>query len=293
MAHVHPPHYAHFGPPRVAHFDPPKVVYYARFLHTKRTKALKWLKIGDVWGIGSRYAKMLQLQNVRTALDFIELPDDFVRDSMTVVGLRLKHDLMGKPSIQIEEVQNKKGIACTRSFHKDYTEFSELHERIATFASVCGRKLRRQGSDCNLVQVFVRTNPFKEHLPQYGRSVCIKLPYPTNSTLELTKHAVRGLKMIFKKGYHYKKAGIMVMALTPSASKQLNVFQNSDPRHLPLMKAIDRINLLSGFNVVKLGSQDLKREWKMNRNQLSPRYTSKFDDIITVNAHYPKEETET
>lgn len=85
----------------------------------------------------------------------------------------------------------------------------------------------------------------------------------------------------------------MVMALTPSASKQLNVFQNSDPRHLPLMKAIDRINLLSGFNVVKLGSQDLKREWKMNRNQLSPRYTSKFDDIITVNAHYPKEETET
>lgn len=260
---------------------------------TKRTKALKWLKIGDVWGIGSRYAKMLQLQNVRTALDFIELPDDFVRDSMTVVGLRLKHDLMGKPSIQMEEVQNKKGIACTRSFHKDYTEFSELHERVATFASVCGRKLRRQGSDCNLVQVFVRTNPFKEHLPQYGRSVCIKLPYPTNSTLELTKHAVRGLKMIFKKGYHYKKAGIMVMALTPSASKQLNVFQNSDPRHLPLMKAIDRINLLSGFNVVKLGSQDLKREWKMNRNQLSPRYTSKFDDIITVNAHYPKEETET
>lgn len=259
----------------------------------KRTKALKWLKIGDVWGIGSRYAKMLQLQNVRTALDFIELPDDFVRDSMTVVGLRLKHDLMGKPSIQMEEVQNKKGIACTRSFHKDYTEFSELHERIATFASVCGRKLRRQGSDCNLVQVFVRTNPFKEHLPQYGRSVCIKLPYPTNSTLELTKHAVRGLKMVFKRGYHYKKAGIMVMALTPSTSKQLNVFQNSDPRHLPLMKAIDRINLLSGFNVVKLGSQDLKREWKMNRNQLSPRYTSKFDDIITVNAHYPKEETET
>ena len=260
---------------------------------TKRTKALNWLKIGDVWGIGSRYAKMLQLQNVRTALDFIELPDDFVRDSMTVVGLRLKHDLMGKPSIQMEEVQNKKGIACTRSFHKDYTEFSELHERIATFASVCGRKLRRQGSDCNLVQVLVRTNPFKEHLPQYGRSVCIKLPYPTNSTLELTKHAVRGLKMIFKKGYHYKKAGIMVMALTPSASKQLNVFQNSDPRHLPLMKAIDRINLLSGFNVVKLGSQDLEREWKMNRNKLSPRYTSKFDDIITVNAHYPKEKTET
>lgn len=258
----------------------------------KRTKALKWLKIGDVWGIGSRYAKMLQLQNVRTALDFTELPDDFVRDSMTVVGLRLKHDLMGKPSIQMEEVQNKKGIACTRSFHKGYTEFSELHERIATFASVCSRKLRRQGSDCNLVQVFVRTNPFKEHLPQYARSVCIKLPYPTNSTLELTKHAVRGLKMVFKKGYHYKKAGIMVMALTPSASKQLNVFQNSDPRHLPLMKAIDRINLLSGFNVVKLGSQDLKREWKMNRNQLSPRYTSKFDDIITVNAHYPKEETE-
>lgn len=258
---------------------------------TKRTKALKWLKIGDVWGIGSRYAKMLQMQNVRTAYDFVNLPDDFVRDIMTVVGLRLKHDLMGKPSIQMEEVQNKKGIACTRSFSKDYKEFSELHERISTFASVCGRKLRKQGSDCNLIQVFVRTNPFKEHLPQYGRSICIKLPYPTNSTLELTKHAVRGLQLVFKKGYYYKKAGIMVMALTPSASKQLNIFQNSDPRHLPLMKAIDRINLLSGFNVVKLGSQDLNREWKMNRNQLSPKYTSKFDDIITINAHHQKEQT--
>ena len=258
---------------------------------TKRTKALKWLKIGDVWGIGSRYAKMLQLQNVRTALDFIELPDDFVRDSMTVVGLRLKHDLMGKPSIQMEEVQNKKGIACTRSFHKDYTEFSELHERIATFASVCARKLRRQGSDCNLIQVFVRTNPFKEHLPQYGRSVCLKLPYPTNSSIELTKFALKGLSSIFKKGYAYKKAGVIVMGLTPSESKQLNVFHNSDPRHSPLWKAIDRINLLSGYDAVKLGGQDLRQKWKMNRNLLSPRYTSKLEEILKINVH-DKEEIE-
>ncbi|MEM8510369.1 MAG: DUF4113 domain-containing protein [Bacteroidota bacterium] len=245
----------------------------------KRTKALKWLKIGDVWGIGGRYTKMLQLQNVRTAYDFVQLPDDFVRHSMTVVGLRLKHDLMGKPSIQMEEVQNKKGIACTRSFDKDYSDFEDVKERISTYASVCASKLRKQGSDCNLVHVFVRTNPFRENVPQYGRSTVIRLPYPTNSSLEIVAYAIAGLKAIFKKGFAYKKAGIMVMGLTPSEAKQLNVFKNSDPRHMPLMKAVDRINLLSGYDVVKLGGQDLKRKWKMNRNHLSPRYTTNINEI--------------
>jgi DNA polymerase V len=257
----------------------------------KRAKALRWIKVEDVWGIGPRYGNMLRLRNVRTALDFSLLPDDFVRDSMTVVGLRLKHDLMGKPSIQMEDIKPKQAIACTRSFDRDYLEYSDLRERVATFSCEVAKKLRAQGSDCNLVQVFVRSNPFKVHLPQYGRSVCLKLPYPTNSSIELTKFALKGLSSIFKKGYAYKKAGVIVMGLTPSESKQLNVFHNSDPRHSPLWKAIDRINLLSGHDVVKLGGQDLRRKWKMNRNLLSPRYTSKLEEILKINVH-DKEEIE-
>ena len=250
----------------------------------KRKKVLKWIKVNDVWGIGSKYAKMLSSYHVRTALEFSELTDDFVRDKMTVVGLRLKHDLMGKPSIQIEEIKSKKGIACTRSFHKKYTDYSEIAERISTFSGVCARKLRKQKSDCMAVMVFVRTNPFSKNKRQYGRSICVKIPYPTNSTIELTKHALIGLKAIYKEGYEYKKAGIMVMGLVPTLEKQFNLFQNSDPRHLPIMKTVDKINLLNGYDLVKFGGMDLKQKWKMNRNQLSPRYTSKLNEIITVNA---------
>ncbi|GMN12131.1 Y-family DNA polymerase [Croceitalea sp. MTPC9] len=248
----------------------------------KRKKVLNWIKVPDVWGIGSRYAKMLQMHSVHTALEFAQLPDDFVRDKMTIVGLRLKHDLMGKPSIQMEQVQNKKGIACTRSFPKMYTRYDDIAERIRTFSGVCARKLRRQGSDCTIIMVFLRSNPFRTDLKQYGRSVCVKLPYPTNSTIEITQHALKGLKSIYKEGYHYKKAGIMVMGLSPTLEKQFSLFENSDPRHLPIMKAIDRINLLNGYDCVKFGGMDLRRKWKMNRNRLSPKYTSKIDQIITV-----------
>lgn len=250
----------------------------------KRIKVLKWIKIGDVWGIGSRYAKMLEVHNVRTALDFALMPDAFIRDKMTVIGLRLKHDLMGKPSIQMEQVTNKKGIACTRSFSKMYSNFDDIAERIRTFSAICARKLRRQGSDCIMVQVFVRTNSFREDLPQYGRSVWVKLPFATNSTIELSKYALKGLKMIFKEGYQYKKAGIMVSGLTPSFEKQYNIFHNSDPRHISLMRTVDRINLLNGVDIVKFGGQDLRKKWKMNRNHLSPNFTSRINEIITINA---------
>jgi len=248
----------------------------------KRHKVLNWIKVPDVWGIGSRYAHMLELFNVRTALEFSRLPDDFVRDKMSVVGLRLKHDLMGRPSIQMERVQNKKGIACTRSFPKMYTDFESIAERIRTFSGICGKKLRTQGSDCTMIMVFLRSNPFRTDLKQYGRSICVKLPYPTNSTIEITRHALKGLESIFKEGYHYKKAGIMVMGLSPAHGKQLGIFENSDPRHLPLMRAVDKINLLNGYDCVKFGGMDLHRKWKMNRTRLSPKYTSHIDQIITV-----------
>lgn len=258
----------------------------------KRTKVLSWIKVPDVWGIGSRYAKMLEQFSVRSALEFSELPDDFVRDKMSVVGLRLKHDLMGKPSIQMEQIKSKKGIACTRSFSKMYTEFDDIAERIRTFSGVCALKLRRQNSDCSLITVFVRSNRFRSDLPQYGRSICVKLPYPTNSTIEITKGALDGLKMIFKQGYHYKKAGIMVMGLSPTFQKQFNIFHNSDPRHLSIMKAVDKVNLLNGFDVVKFGGMDLQRKWKMNRKKLSPNYTSNIKEIITINAIDKKDEKE-
>jgi len=160
----------------------------------------------------------------------------------------------------------------------------DIAERIRTFSGVCALKLRKQNSDCSLITVFLRSNRFRTDLPQYGRSFCVKLPYPTNSTIEITKYALKGLKSIYKKGYHYKKAGIMVMSLSPTFEKQFNLFNNSDPRHLKLMKTVDKLNLINGYDLVKFGGMDLQRKWKMNRNQLSPKYTSNINDIITINA---------
>lgn len=109
----------------------------------KRTKALKWLKIEDVWGVGRQHTKRLQAQNVFTAYDFTQLADEWVRMHLAIVGLRLKRDLQGIPTLDLEEAQPKKNIATTRSFETNYTEWEQLAERVSTFAASCAEKLRK------------------------------------------------------------------------------------------------------------------------------------------------------
>ncbi|MFN4082907.1 MAG: Y-family DNA polymerase [Bacteroidia bacterium] len=249
----------------------------------KRIKALKWLPIEDVWGIGRQHTKRLNALGVKTAYDFTLLGDDWVKKHMAVVGLRLKHDLQGIPTLSLEEVENKKNIATTRSFETLYTEFEQLKERVTTFAVMSGEKLRKQKSNCNAMLVFIHTNRFREDLPQCNRQIVVKLPYPTNSGIELSKFAIQGLERIFVKGYHYKKAGVVVMDFTPENMQQISLFENSNPKHKPLMHAIDKINTLYGQQKIRLASQDPKRVWKMKQERLSPRYTTKLSDIITIN----------
>lgn len=248
----------------------------------KRIKALKWLKIEDVWGIGRKHAKRLNNIGVITAFDFTQLDDQWVKKNMAIVGLRLKHDLQGIPTLDLEEPEAKKNIATTRSFEKNYTELEELSERVATFAVSCAEKLRKQNSCCNSLMVFIHTNGHRKDLPQYSRNIVVKLPYPTNSSIELAKFATQALKHIFKKGYHYKKAGVIVQDFTPATLPQLNIFENSNERHHSLMKAIDVINNSFGQQKIRLASQDLKRVWKMKQEKLSPCYTTRLSDIITV-----------
>ncbi len=249
----------------------------------KRIKALKWLKIEDVWGIGRRYAERLQERNIRTAYQFVNLPDDWVRNMMQVVGLRLKKDLEGIAHLYLEKPTYKKAIATTRSFEKMYTGFEEVKERVATFAVQCAAKLRRQHTHCSSITVFVRSNGFRKDLPQYRKKIRIKTAYPTHSTTELIRYAVAGLRMIFKEGYHYKKAGVIVGDITPENEKQLSLFSDENPKHQDLMTAIDRINYRIGEEKVKFACQDLDRTWKMRQEKRSPRYTTQLSEIITVN----------
>jgi DNA polymerase V len=248
----------------------------------KRIKALKWLAIDDVWGIGRKIATKLKGIGVHTAFDFTQLHDEYVRCNFSVVGLRLKHELEGMPRLDLEEVANKKSIATTRSFKKDITDINELRERISTYAVLCAEKLRAQKSDCNLLTVFILTNRFDKSKPQYYKSITITLPYASSSSITLSKYATQALLAIYKKGYHFKKGGVIINGLTSQNSKQVNLFANENPKHRNLMKAIDTINNNLGVSKIKLGSQDLGRTWKMRQERLSKRYTTNWNELLEV-----------
>lgn len=256
---------------------------YAIDTEEKRIKALKWTKIEDVWGIGRKHTKRLQAKNIHNAYQFTQLSDDWVRKEMAVVGLRLKHELEGKPTLDLEEPKNKKMIATTRSFEKAMTKLEDISERVATYTASCSEKLRKQDSHCNMIMVFVQTNYFRKDQPQYSRNIVINTDFPTNSTIELNHYAQVGLKAIFREGYHYKKAGVIVMGLTPNNETQLSLFNTSNPKHQPLMSVIDKMNKSYGTNKIKFANQSLGRQWKMKQEKLSKSYTTRLNEVITIN----------
>lgn len=248
----------------------------------KRIKALKWLKVEDIWGIGNNHAKYLRSHGVSNAFQFSQLPNEWVRKHMSVTSLRLKNDLEGIPTLNLEKAKPKKNIATTRTFDKNHSDFDTIKERVSTFSISCAEKLRKQKSNCNALMVFLHTNGHRKDLAQYKRNIFIKTPFPTNSSIEISSFAIQGLKKIYKKGYQYKKAGVIVMELTPEEEQQLNLFNNSNPKHKKLMYIVDKLNNTIGQNKVKLGSQDLERTWKMRQEKLSPRYTTQLNEIIKV-----------
>ena len=249
----------------------------------KRIKALKWTAIGDVWGIGRQHKNRLEAMGVHTALDFVKLPDSWIRANMSVLGLRLKKDLQGFPFIQLEEINPpKKSIATTRSFENTLTKWSDLEERVTTFAVSCAEKLRKQQSNCSALYVFVRSDPHKKGAVPYRNSCTLTLPYASNSSLELSKYALLAAKSLFREGIDYKKAGVIVLGLAPAESRQLTLFESHVGKHQALMQAIDTIHRRFGPNQMKLGNQDLKRTWKMRQEHLSKRYTTALSDIIKV-----------
>ena len=247
----------------------------------KIEKALRWTEIGDVWGIGRRYATKLKNIKVNNAWQFTQLPAQYVLKEMTIVGHRLQRDLSGVPTLELDEIAIKKNIAVTRSFDKMLDDYEDMKERVSTYAAKVSSKLRNQNSCCKVAYIFIHTNGHREDLPQYSNGITVQLPYSTNSTIVISKAALRGLSRIFKKGYQYKKAGIILMDLTPDTEKQLTLFYKEDPRHQILMKTIDRLNL-NCFDKVKFGGQDLNHTWKMRQEHLSKRYSTRINEIITV-----------
>lgn len=247
----------------------------------KRIKALKWLKVEDIWGVGRRNAKKLYGVGAYKAIDFVNLSEAWVRKNMTITGLNLQKDLKGIPTIEMVEPEKKKSIGTSRTFETDLRSFDEVRERITTFTSMGAEKLREQNSFCKRLIVFIGTNPFKEHETQYYPSIQIKLPFPTNSTLELVKFAHEGLKQIFKKNHYYKRGGVLLTDFVDASVYQPSLFFNSDPKHKKLMEVIDKLNDKYHRDVVRLASQD-ERKHKMKQAHLSPHYTTDINEILTV-----------
>ncbi|ALJ05435.1 SOS mutagenesis and repair protein UmuC [Pseudalgibacter alginicilyticus] len=248
----------------------------------KRIKAIKWIKIEDVWGIGRRLAKRLKAKGCSTAFDFTQLPDDWVRKNFSITEWKLKKDLQGISEIKLDEVKTKRAIATTRSFEYTFSDLDNIKERISTFATSCAEKLRKQNCSCHIIYVMLSSDRHKKDLVQYRASKAISLAYPTDSNLIISQEAVRAVTHIFKKDIKYKRAGVIVMGLVPTNNHQLDMFENENPKHKPLMRVIDGLNSKYADYKVKLGNQDLKHTWKMRQERLSPRYTTNINDIIKV-----------
>lgn len=250
----------------------------------QRLKALRWLPIKDIWGIGRQHQKRLEALGLQRAEAFTQLNDDWVRKHMSVVGLRLKKELEGEQTLSLESFVDKKAIATTRSFDYEYKDLSYITERICSFTIVCGEKLRRQESCCQTIYVFLRSNRFNEKAASYSKGISVQLPYPTNSSLDLVKFAKKALHKIYKPDIAYKKAGVIVSKLTPQSAKQTALFTEENPKHFPLMQQIDILNQSYGKHTVKFGNQDLSRRWKLRQDHLSQNYSTKLDDIIKIKA---------
>ena len=227
--------------------------------------------------------KRLAIKGCQTAWDFTQLSDAWVLKNFSITEWKLKKELEGISKIDFEsEVSSKKTIATTRSFEFTFSDIDNIKERISTFAVSCAQKLRKQHSSCHMIIVMLSSDRHKKDSEQHSASRTVVFPYPTDSTLSISNAAVNAAKSMFKKGIKYKRAGVIVTGLVPTDNHQLNLFVHENPKHKPLMSAIDRMNTRFKDDKIKLGNQDLKRTWKMRQERLSPKYTTNINDILIV-----------
>jgi DNA polymerase V len=242
--------------------------------------------VEDVWGIGRQYQKLLTGHGIATALDLARTNPHWIKKHLSIVGERLVRELNGQPCYELEDQpQTKKGICTSRSFGTPVTDYPILEEAIATFTARCAEKLRRQQSAAHLMHVFVFTNPHRPDQPQYYGNRVLQLPVASNSTIEMVAIAMRGLKLIFRNGYTYKKAGVMVSGLVPEGEVQMDLFAMNENRRVlerKAMTALDHLNRRMGRDTVKVGKQGYNRSWHLRQERRSRRYTTRWEELLDV-----------
>jgi DNA polymerase V len=250
----------------------------------KREKALKWAKIEDIWGIGNKSAEKMRSYGIINAYDFVARSDYFIRKNLTVVGLRIKRELLGSSCLDVDnQPVSKKSILTSRSFSRPVKDFDAMMEALASHTFSCALKLRKQSSCAQTIMVFLHTSKHRKDKPQYSNYRSMHLDVATNSTNELIVYARSLLEMIFKEGYDYNKVGVMLTNIIPQTNIQGNLFDNVDrAKNKKLMKAMDKINSIHGIGNVHMASQSVNKYKISKQERLSPQYTTRWTDILCI-----------
>ena len=262
----------------------------------KRIKALKLYPIDEVWGIGRRYAARLESLGVKTAYDFAEHNQTWVKATFNnIVIERTWRELNGEDCVPNEEMAKKKSICTSRSFNGMITDLDGLRTHVSNYAARCAEKLRQQGTVASIVGVFLNTNAFREDLPQYWNFQEMRLLTPSSSTVTIVKAANEVLQKLYRQGYHYKKAGVIVMGIGPNSPIQQDLFDMNAEQFEKMKRldaVIDRINKVNGTETIVLGSQqytqkDGKGKANVFANAIkhdfkSKNPTTRWSDIIIL-----------
>ncbi len=246
-------------------------------------KVLSTYPVEDVWGIGRRHSKMLHSYGIRTAEQFRTLSEDWVQAKMSITGVRTHRELNLIPSHDFETVTpDKQSITVSRSFATEIYDYNTLRESVGAFMASAASKLRGQNSATSVLTVYVRTNRHRVDQPQHVDAKTKKFLKATSSTIELVAAANELLGEVFIEGYGYKKAGVILGGITLEKTIAPTLFdQEEDTKHSELMVALDSLNAKHGKDTIKLASQGNFGK-NLNRNHLSPLYTTSWEDILVV-----------
>lgn len=251
----------------------------------KREKALKLLPIEDVWGVGWRNRDKLAYYGIKTAWDFTQKSEGWVRNLMHVTGVRTWKELWGIVCVDVEELPHKKSICTSRSFQGEgLTSLGDVEEAVANFAASCARKLVEQHTCCASLTVFAHTSRFRTDVPSSYIYHTGTFQVPTNNLQEIVSQAVKLLRDEWKVGtYYYKKAGVIVWDICRNNAIQTALFDPIDRnKQAALTKAINEINRKNGHNMVRVAVQGYSKNWHLKSEHLTKQYTTNIKDIIQV-----------
>lgn len=250
----------------------------------RQRRLLALVPVDDVWGVGRRLSKRLNALGITTALDLANASPRVIRDQFSVVLERTVRELNGESCIELEEIPpTKKQIVCSRSFGVKVTHFELLREAVCEYATRATEKLRKEQQQAKVLTVFIRTSPFKDNEPQYSNSASGELLIPSCDTRDFIELANHLLKRIWKDGFRYAKAGVMLSDFYDPGMFQPGLFDDVSTRSnsQQLMSVLDTINQ-SGAGKVFFAGQGLKKDWSMKREHLSPAYTTRWDQLPRV-----------